>query len=159
MTSLAFDRPNIVMMPPLAALTGLILCVTLHFIWKPWWLPGFPNLFAIVIGIGIIAGGFVIAHAATNSFHDADTNVNPLKPALKLVTDGPYRFIRNPMYLGLLMVHFGIGLAGSLDWTLVVTPALWVFLHFGAVLWEEAYLTEKFGDEYLALLSRTRRWI
>ncbi len=152
------DRPNIVMMPPFAALTGLVLCLVLHFIWKPWWLPGFPNPIAIMLGLAFIVFGFSIAHAATNAFHDAETNIDPSKPALTIVSDGPYRFTRNPMYLGLVLVHFGVGVAGSLDWTLIVTPALWMLLHFGVVLREEAYLTEKFGDDYEELLANTRRW-
>ena len=153
------DRPNIVMMPPLAALTALILCLILHFIYKPWWLPGFPSTVGIIAGLALVAAGFAIAHAATNHFHEAGTNVDPTKPALVVVTTGPYRFTRNPMYVGLLLVHFGVGLAASLDWTLVITPLLWAFLNWGVVVREEAYMTEKFGDDYRELLGHTRRWI
>ena len=66
---------------------------------------------------------------------------------------------RNPMYVGLLLMHLGVGFAFSLDWTLVITPILWVVIHWGVVLSEEAYLSKKFGPDYDALLKQTRRWI
>ncbi len=159
MTTKSEDRPKILMAPPVAALTGLIVCVILHLIWKPWWLPGFPNPWTIILGGLMVAGGFALAIWAANLFHGADTNIDPRKPAEKIVTSGPYRFTRNPMYVGLLSVHFGVGLALSLDWTLVVTVVLWAFLHWGVVLREESYLTDKFGADYEELLSQTRRWI
>lgn len=152
------DKPDIVILPPLAALFGVFAYVVLHFVWRFDWLPGFPSLPMIIVGGLLVIGGFKIAFSAARQFQGADTNVDPTKPALVVVKTGPYRFTRNPMYVGLLSVHLGLGLALSFDWVLIITPILWAVLHWGVVLREETYLTEKFGVDYSTLLSSTRRW-
>ena len=74
--------------------------------------------------------------------------MNPLLPTLALATDGIFRFTRNPMYVGGMMVLAGIALFLALDWlVLLMIPAAFV-LHHGIVSREEQYLLRKFGDEY-----------
>ena len=153
------DSPNIIMMPPMAGVISIVATLILQLIYAPWWIPGFPSFFMIGLGLLLVVVGFSIGHSATTVFDEAGTNVDPSKPALIIVDQGPYRYTRNPMYVGLLLVHLGLGLIGSLDWVLITTPALWLFLHFGVVLREESYLTNKFGEDYTQLLSKTRRWI
>ncbi len=63
------------------------------------------------------------------------------------------------MYLGMILFQIGIALAFSLDWALLIAPLLWAALHFGVVLREERYLSERFGEEYTRFVSQTRRWI
>lgn len=75
------------------------------------------------------------------------------------MTSGPYRFTRNPIYIGLSAVYLGIAaLAGSLWIALMLVPALFI-LQFGVVLREEAYLERRFGDDYRAYRARVPRWI
>lgn len=153
------DKPNIIMLPPVAAIGALGICFVLQFAFDPNILSAFPDPSLMKLGGILIVIGFLTAGLGVAAFHGANTNVDPTKPALTIVNTGPYRFTRNPMYIGLVLVHFGLGLAFSLDWTILLTPGLGLLLHFGVVLREEAYLTAKFGDQYRDLLQSTRRWI
>lgn len=83
----------------------------------------------------------------------------PFDPPRKLVVDGPYRFVRNPMYLGAILSLAGaaayyrsLGLA-----TYVVAFTLWA--HLFVVYFEEPRLRKAFGDEYTAYCGRVRRWL
>lgn len=152
------DRPNILVLPPLVALGAAVLAIVLEWLAPLGWLP--PRGSALVaIGVVILVVGVLIAVSGMRAFKQAGTNIDPRQPALKIVRDGPYRFTRNPMYLGLVLLQPGLALAFSLDWALLLTPIVWAILHWGVVLREEAYLEEKFGDPYRDLLASTRRWL
>ena len=105
----------------------------------------------------IVAGWLAIS--AGRAFSAAGTNVDPAKPALAIARSGPYRFTRNPMYLGMVCLISGLGLFFSLDHVIFIAPILFLTLHYGVVLREEAYLAEKFGADYEALKANTRRWL
>ncbi len=76
-----------------------------------------------------------------------------------IVTTGPYRFSRNPIYAGLSLIYAGLALGLALWWTLALLPVIWIILHFGVVRREEAYLEARFGQAYKDYRSRTRRYI
>lgn len=149
------DRPNIIAPPPALPLGLLLLAAGLEWAFPLGLLPAAGTW----IGWVIAAAGIALNIAAARAFLAARTHINPYRPALVVVTSGPFRLTRNPMYLGFLVFTCGLALALSLDWAIVGLPVLAAALHYGVVLREEAYLTEKFGDEYRALLTRTRRWI
>jgi protein-S-isoprenylcysteine O-methyltransferase Ste14 len=89
----------------------------------------------------------------------AGTNVDPAKPALTIVRDGPFRFTRNPMYLALCLLQIALGFFVN-DWiTLLFVVPLAVIFHYGVVLHEERYLTAKFGEPYSRYKREVRRWI
>ena len=67
-----------------------------------------------------------MATSGVQTFKRANTNVDPFQPALKLVTAGPYRFTRNPMYLGMVLFLLGTSLVFALEWGLLLTPVLWL---------------------------------
>ncbi|MEM1159587.1 MAG: isoprenylcysteine carboxylmethyltransferase family protein, partial [Pseudomonadota bacterium] len=117
------------------------------------------TLSMLIPGAGLMALAAALALSGIYSFKKAGTHVEPFKPSLVLVRDGPYRFTRNPMYAGLILMLAGLALIFSIDYALFMVPALWLVLHHGVVLREEAYLTEKFGEPYANYLSQTRRWI
>ena len=113
----------------------------------------------LVCGIVFIILAPTLALWALRTMKAAGTNVHPAEPALALVRDGPFRFIRNPMYLALCLVQAGIGFLLN-DWiTLLFVVPLALVLHFGVILPEERYLEAKFGEQYLALKRKVRRWI
>jgi protein-S-isoprenylcysteine O-methyltransferase Ste14 len=89
----------------------------------------------------------------------AGTNVRPSEPALAIVTDGPFRFTRNPLYLALTACYIGITLLANAAWPLVVLPFALVVTHYGIVRREERYLEAKFGTTYVAYMTRVRRWL
>jgi len=153
------ETPDILVFPPLVALAGPVLAVGLGWLLPLRLLPSLGLSSMAVIGALLVGAGIALALWGKRTFETAATNVNPHRPALRLVEAGPYRFTRNPMYLGIIMAELGLALALSLDWLLLLTPAIWALLHWGVVLREEAYLTRRFGQPYTDFLSRTRRWI
>ena len=89
----------------------------------------------------------------------AGTNVDPAKPALMIVRDGPFRFTRNPMYLALCLVQIALDLFLN-DWiTLLFVVPLALILYYGVILREERYLTAKFGEPYLQYKREVGRWV
>ncbi|MGB0505628.1 MAG: methyltransferase family protein [Pikeienuella sp.] len=150
------DSPDIKVFPPLASLIALAAQLGL------WWFifTGYtPSPAAFWTGVATLVVSAILPIAGVIAFKRAGTNVNPHKTTLTIVTNGPYRFTRNPMYLGMVLFQIGLGLALGNPWAAPAAILLWLSLHFGVVLKEEAYLTAKFGDDYTSLLARTRRWV
>lgn len=153
------DAPNLPVLPPVLPLAALGLAVLLEWLAPLGYLPPPLATASAIIGLALVAAGMGVMVAGALAFRRAGTNVHPGHPALVLVSTGPYRFTRNPMYLGFLLAFTGIGLLASLDWSLPLLPFLWLALHHLIVLREEAYLSAKFGAAYDAFLARTRRWL
>lgn len=156
----AADTPGLMMPPPVFLLIALVLAVALE------WLLGLSFLAApglaspqVWIGLLVLIVAIVLPISGFRTFTREGTNVNPFQPALKLVTSGPYRFTRNPMYLGMVLFLLGLSLIFSLEWGLILTPLLWLTYDRLVVAREEAYLSRKFGEPYDAFLGRTRRWL
>ena len=159
MTGNETDHPNVILFPP--AILALVLGAALLLGWAipVAVLPAALTGTALILGLPVCCLAAAIALSGIVAFRRAGTNVEPHKPSLVLVRDGPYRFTRNPMYLGLVLMLLGLSLVFSLDWGVPLAPVLWLVLHHGVVLREEAYLTAKFGDPYREYLDRTRRWL
>jgi protein-S-isoprenylcysteine O-methyltransferase Ste14 len=92
------------------------------------------------------------------SFRRAGTSVIPFKPTTALVTSGPYRFSRNPMYLGMAFRYIGVALALGVVWALITLPFVIAAVDQLAIAIEEGYLVRKFGDPYCDYMKRVRRW-
>ena len=93
-------------------------------------------------------------------FRREDTEVNPISPSnRKLVTDGPYRFTRNPMYLGLVIVTLGIAVwVGA--WPMFLAPiAIFATTNWVHIPYEEAKMRRQFGATYDGYVGRVRRWV
>src|SRR5438128_10295897 len=112
----------------------------------------------VVCGIVFILLAPTLALWALRTMKAAGTNVDPAKPALTIVRDGPFRFTRNPMYLALCLLQVALGFFLN-DWiTLFFVVPVALILHSGVLLREEKYLTAKFGEPYLQLKRDVRRW-
>lgn len=157
MTNVPF--PKFRVFPPYAAISFPVAAVILEFLLPVGLLPPFGSWVMSALGIVMGIGAGYLATSASKRFQAAGTPVDPRKTALELVQTGPYRFSRNPMYLGMITLQWALGLLFSLDWAVLLSPLLWAMLHFGAVLHEEAFLSQKFGAPYLDFIARTRRWI
>jgi protein-S-isoprenylcysteine O-methyltransferase Ste14 len=82
-----------------------------------------------------------------------------MKPTTALVTEGPFRYSRNPSYVALTLLYVGVALLINALWILLlVVPAL-VVLRYGVIAREEAYLTRKFGEAYRQYTTQVRRWL
>ncbi len=112
-----------------------------------------------VIAVALILGGLALEFWAAGLFKKAGTNVVPYQPATALVTEGPYRFTRNPMYVGFALTY--LGLATGLNSPIAIGllfPCV-VLVTWGVILREERYLERRFGQAYLDYKSRVRRWL
>ncbi|MEM8933344.1 MAG: isoprenylcysteine carboxylmethyltransferase family protein, partial [Acidobacteriota bacterium] len=85
-------------------------------------------------------------------------NPEPWKPTPELIVEGVYRWTRNPMYLGMSLIQIGIGLALDNGWIVLLVLATSSSVARIAILPEERYLGEKFGDSYRAYQQRVDRW-
>ncbi|MEX0286721.1 MAG: isoprenylcysteine carboxylmethyltransferase family protein [Paracoccaceae bacterium] len=152
------SAPQIAVFPPLAAMIAAVGAVVMEWMAPLNLLPS--GWFAMTLpGVALFVLSVAFPVAGARAFKQADTNVDPRKPALNLVLSGPYKFTRNPMYLGMVLFQLALALTFAIDWALITAVALWAVLHFGVVLREEAYLTDIFGQPYTDYLGQTRRWL
>ena len=89
----------------------------------------------------------------------AGTNVNPTLPTTAIVSSGPFRFSRNPLYVALNLFYVGISLVINTWWGAVVWVPLLLVMHFGVILREERYLDRKFGEPYREYRAKVRRYL
>lgn len=128
--------------------TGLPL---LHLIPAPW----------NKLGLGLIAVAVIVDFWSLGLFFRAHTTFNPLHPerTQALVTTGTYRYTRNPMYVGMLIILSGWGFwLGSVSPLLLLPVFVWV-LTVQQIVPEEIMLEQKFGDAYLGYKARVVRWL
>jgi protein-S-isoprenylcysteine O-methyltransferase Ste14 len=112
-----------------------------------------------LVGVLPIAAGVGVILWAGYLFHRCGTTVLPFGKASALVTAGPYRFTRNPMYLGMVSGLAGVVLLlGSVTPALVV-PAFALLVQKLFIEPEERQLEEAFGEEYRRYEQRVRRWL
>jgi protein-S-isoprenylcysteine O-methyltransferase Ste14 len=111
-----------------------------------------------VVGVALLACGLVCMVAGLATFVQARTAVIPHRPARQLVTWGPYRWSRNPMYVGLTIAYIGLSVVLNLAWPLVMLPLALVAMFF-IIRREERYLGAAFGDTYADYCQRVRRWV
>jgi len=153
------DIAGVIAPPPLIALAALLLGFALNWLMPLFILDtllGFST--RVVVGLVIMAAGIALPILALQRFVAAGTNVNPYKPVTQVVRAGVYRYVRNPMYVGLMLMVGGIAVAFASDWTLLMIIPLALILRNGVVLREERYLERKFGDEYLSYKASVPRW-
>ena len=109
----------------------------------------------------ILLVGSLILINPVFKFIKSKTTVNPVKfkKVNKLVTSGIYKYSRNPMYLGMILIIISTSIF-YLNYYSVVTPFIFYFwINRFQIKREEIFLKEKFGKEYLSYMSKTRRWI
>jgi protein-S-isoprenylcysteine O-methyltransferase Ste14 len=142
--------------PPLYFASAILAMVALHFVLPiarviPWpW---------TLLGAGPVLAGIGLAIWAEHEFKRAGTAVRPFAPSSALVEDGPFRFTRNPMYLGMLLVLAGLFLLLGTLGPLLVPPILVWLLQRRFVVPEETHMERHFGARYEDYRRRVRRWL
>lgn len=115
-----------------------------------------------VVGILLLLVGVGFALGAISGFREAQTTFDPhhIDNTTTLVTEGVYKFSRNPMYLGLAFLLFGWGLwRGSILSAVLGTLVFVLLVTRMQIIPEERVLAEKFGDEFDEFTGHTRRWL
>jgi protein-S-isoprenylcysteine O-methyltransferase Ste14 len=149
-------HPQIVIDAPVLLVPTVLLTIVLQrFI--P--LPFFPSRPSWIVGAILFIGGFSLGLPALRGMLKARTSPNPHRPVTALLTNGIYRFTRNPMYLGMLLMYSGLSIFFQNPWFLLFLPVLvWLFTTW-VIIPEEKYLEGKFGNEYMDFKARVHRWI
>ena len=150
------DHADVKIPPPLIYVAGFVLGLALERFFPELVLPKIPSRVAALLCIAL---GVTIAVWSVGLFHRERTSFVPIKPTTTLVIYGPYRFTRNPMYLGLVCVYLGIALWFGIFWALILLPAVMALIQRYVIIREEQYLERKFGGEYLKYKADVRRWI
>ncbi len=164
------DTPGVIAPPPLIYIGFLVLGWAIFRFTNPavvgpelhGWLSlgfGLETQTRRLISLPLIIGGLLLDGAAAGYFRRIGTNVQPFKPSTVLGVDGPYRFSRNPIYLGFAITYAGLAIAmDSVLALALLIPCLWVVDRF-VIQREERYLSAKFGADYDAYRARVRRWL
>ena len=147
-------RPKI--QPPVLAMIHVVLAFLLT--WRmplPMLVPSVLQL----VGFLLVILGFLLGVAALIVFRAARSGLTPTNSNTRLVTGGVYRFTRNPIYLGFLLILIGLSLNTGSYWGVFLAPLFIALFNRLVILPEEAYLLNKFGDHFTSYRDRVRRWI
>lgn len=150
------DNAGVIAPPPLIYLAGLGVGYLLHK-----FLPSrlLSRRWARLIGGGAIASGVMLAGAGFTTMRRANTPPEPWEPTTAIVTSGPFRYTRNPIYLSFTLLYAGIAAARNSLTMLLPLPIVLLLVQRGVIKREEAYLARKFGDDYVQYKNRVRRWL
>ncbi len=153
------DKPGVIAPPPLIYAGGLAAGLLLHRLLPVKILLRSPRSIPLTLGSASISLALTLLISGFRQMRNANTNVNPEHPATTIVTEGPFRFTRNPLYLGLALLYTGISLIVNSLWPLLLLPTVLLLMRIGVIAREERYLERKFGTQYLAYKQRVRRWL
>jgi protein-S-isoprenylcysteine O-methyltransferase Ste14 len=152
--------PNIRIPPPtffaLPLLTGFLVQ---HFVPTHIVNGAYPAKILRLVGIAEIMIALVLIVWAGTTLLRFGSTPHPKRRAGALVQEGLYTVSRNPMYLGLTVMYFGIACVANAFWPLLFLPEALALSYLFAIRGEEAYLAREFGDAYAEYRSRVRRWI
>jgi protein-S-isoprenylcysteine O-methyltransferase Ste14 len=113
----------------------------------------------VAVGVVLVVAGLALMGWAGRVMWGSHTTVSPWARASVLVTSGPFRFTRNPIYLGDLLVYLGVALWVGTWWPVLFLPLLLPAVQWLVIGPEERYLAERFGADYTAYRQRVRRWL
>ncbi len=144
------------LIPPFLFLLSTITMILLHLLAPFYVIFPYPlNL----LGVFILLAGLAIGFSVMKQFRQVNTEIHTFKKPRKLVTQGLFRYSRNPIYLGFVVCLTGIWLwLGSASPGLVVLVFVMV-TNFWYIRYEEKNMEQTFGDDYLLYKKSVRRWL
>jgi len=151
------DRPRTLILPP-APYAAAILggwWLDRHVLPLPLDLGGATRplaLLAFALGLSLMLWGVLGLIRQRTTF-------NPYAAAARLCVSGPFRFSRNPIYLGDWLLLAGFSLWLTTWWPILFSPLVWAAVRYGVIRYEEEHLTAKFGEEYRRYQAQVRRWL
>jgi protein-S-isoprenylcysteine O-methyltransferase Ste14 len=151
------DTANVIFRPPIAWAVAVLAGLALN------WLMPLPFVPAAVptgwLGAMVFALALALFAWSIATITQAGSNVPTNLPTTTIVDTGPYRFTRNPIYLGMVLGLIGLAIALNSLWLLLTLVPFAVVIRYGVIAREEAYLERKFGDVYRRYRARVRRWL
>lgn len=150
------DNPGVIAKPPSLFLIAIVSGFALEL-----WLPThfIHGTARFALGAVLLVAGIALMSASIRRQRSAGTNIETDRPTQAIVSDGPYRFSRNPIYVAFVLVFLAVAVLGDSLWVLACLAPFLVVLRYGVIAREEAYLERKFGDAYRLYRARVRRWL
>lgn len=150
------DNPGVIALPPLifggTLIAGLLLqrLMPLRFM---------PRALRWVLGPVLIVGGVALGGWASRTMQAAGTGIDPRDASTTIVSEGPFRYSRNPIYVSFTLFYTGIATLANAGTALLLLPAVLMVMRRGVIDREEQYLERKFGSAYLQYKAQVRRWL
>jgi protein-S-isoprenylcysteine O-methyltransferase Ste14 len=153
----AKDAPNVVIHPPIALIIAVVAALVLNWFYPlPFLGRSIPGIEA---GLLLLLVALLIVRWAATTFRNAKTNVLTSQSANAIVSDGPFAWSRNPIYVAIFLGLVAFSLAFDSLWFLVALAPMYLVIRYGVIAREESYLERKFGRQYLDYKARVRRWL
>jgi protein-S-isoprenylcysteine O-methyltransferase Ste14 len=156
---LTLPHPNVRVPPPAIYLVGFVAGWLVDRRWPLAVMGAEHGRARVAIAALFIVLWFVLMITAFATFRRARTAIIPVFPATSVVTTGPYRVTRNPMYVSLIALYVGGSLLVNSWWPLILLPAVVLLIDRAVIAREERYLRSAFPAEYAAYCDRVRRWL
>lgn len=150
------DSPGIAIHPMIIYCLFALVGFGLERVW-PLPYPAMPIL--EYVGYAFIALGMLLLLMASREFSTHNTTDSCSGCSTALISTGPFRFSRNPVYLGLLIMFIGFSMTSSNLWLLIVIVPMCLTVYQMVIAKEEVYLAAKFGEEYNHYKASVRRWV
>ena len=110
-------------------------------------------------GLALAVAGILLAGWFGRTMRRSGTPFRLDEPVDELLTEGPFRYSRNPGYLSFAMIYAGSALLARSSWSVLLLPVVLAVVRLRVIEQEERYLEREFGEEYLVYKARVRRWI
>jgi protein-S-isoprenylcysteine O-methyltransferase Ste14 len=150
------DSPGVRFPPPflyaLAVVGGYLLN-------RRWPLPVSDGVFSKALAWALTFASLALAGSSIGNFRRSRTSIVPVRPATALVIAGPYRFTRNPMYVGMAALTVALALFLNTWWVIALLVPVLLVVRLFVIAPEERYLRRRFGADYVAYMRRVRRWL
>ena len=150
------DTAQVIIHPPVAWGLAVIAGLALNRLVRLPFLP--TDLPAGWLGAMVFVLGLALGICSIVTIVRAGSNIPTNRPTTTIVQSGPYRFTRNPIYLGMFLGQIGLAITFDDLWLLMMLVPFALVIRYGVVAREEAYLTRKFGDAHRGYCSHVRRW-
>lgn len=145
--------PGINVPPPVIYVSAFLIGIGLNILWLT---SPMPTFWAFTIGTALFIASILMMPPVLARFCRAGTPFDVRKAASALITDGPYRFSRNPSYVSLTMLYMGLGAALNNAWILLLAVPILFIMNLWVIRREERHLEEQFGECYLEYKSTVR---
>jgi protein-S-isoprenylcysteine O-methyltransferase Ste14 len=153
----ATDSANTVIRPPIAWGLAVVAGLAAHWLYPLAFLPA--SVPAVWLGAIVFGAALALAIWAIQTMRGAGTRIETYRPTTTVVTAGPYRFTRNPIYAAMFLGQIGLAVGFDTLWLVAALVPFYLVIRYGVVAREEAYLERKFGGAFLGYKSQTRRWL
>src|SRR5213592_4278217 len=153
--AIASDQGVVVLArPPIVYLVSILAGFGLNAVWPARMIPSAIE----PLGGSLILLAVALFALSVREFRRARTPIRTRKPVTSIITNGPYRFSRNPIYLSFTLLQFGLGMWANSAWVVGLLVPTLVLMSYGVIAREERYMARKFRDEYLQYKRAVRRW-